>query len=90
VSDYIWWNGESTAITERYVEIWFSDGYNTHSIRRTPRDNVQLDVSRTTNQLVDQGRAPKGAIAQLCVAIIIRDEHIARLSGLLPVPWTVG
>jgi chromosome segregation protein len=80
VSDYIWWNGESTTITERYVEIGFSDGYNTHSIRRTPRDNILLDVSRTTNQLVDQGRAPKGAIAQLCAATIIRDEHIARLS----------
>jgi chromosome segregation protein len=80
VDDYVWWNGDTTKTTQRYVEVGFWDGDKAHSIRRTPRDSPQLEVSQTTNQLIDLNRAPKGAIAQLCAATIIRDEHIARLS----------
>jgi chromosome segregation protein len=80
VTDYVWWNGEPRTTSERYVEIGFLEGDNVHSIRRTPRDNILLEVSQTTNRLVDLNRAPNGAIAQLCAATIIRDEHIARLS----------
>ena len=79
-SDYVWWNGDPTSTPERYVEIGFRDGDVVRTIRRTPRDNILLDISQTTNRLVDLNRAPMGAIAQLCAATIIRDEHIARLS----------
>ncbi len=79
VSDYVWWNGDP-ASSERYVEIGFSDDDGFHSIKRTSRDNILLEISQTTNRLVDVNRAPKGAMAQLVAATIIRDEHIARLS----------
>jgi chromosome segregation protein len=62
VSDYVWWNGEPRAASERYVEIGFLDGDNAYSIRRTPRDNILLEISETTTRLVDLARAPIGAM----------------------------
>ena len=50
------------------------------SVRRTPFDAVDVDVSHVVKKLVDREFAPKSAITQLCAATIIRDEHIARLS----------
>ena len=80
VDDYIWWTGEGVVPRERYVEVGFRDNLGECSVRRTPFDAVDLDLSQVVDRLVDGEVAPKTAITQLCAATIVRDEHIARLS----------
>ena len=80
VDDYIWWSGEGPMPGERHVEIGFRNGAKECSVRRTPFDAVDVDITNVTEKLVDKEFAPKTAIVQLCAATIIRDEHIARLS----------
>ena len=80
VNDYIWWSGEGPMSVERHVEVGFRNGAEECSVRRTPFDAVDVDITNVTEKLVDKEFAPKTAIAQLCAATIIRDEHIARLS----------
>ena len=80
VDDYIWWSGDGPMSVERHVEVGFRNGAEECSVRRTPFDGVDVDITNVTDKLVDKEFAPKTAIAQLCAATIIRDEHIARLS----------
>ena len=80
VDDYIWWSGDGRVPGERYVEIGFKDGTDECSVRRTPFDAADVNISQVVEKLVDKEFAPKTAITQLCAATIIRDEHIARLS----------
>ena len=80
VDDYIWWSGDGIGPGERYVEVGFSDGLEECRVRRTPFDAIDVNVSQVAEKLVDKEFSPKTAIAQLCAATIIRDEHIARLS----------
>ena len=80
VNDYIWWSGEGPMSVERHVEVGFRNGAEECTVRRTPFDAVDVDIKNVAEKLVDKEFAPKTAIAQLCAATIIRDEHIARLS----------
>ena len=80
VADYIWWCGDGDEKIDRYVEVGFRNGSATQCIRRTPYDAGDMDVSDIVGNLVDIESAPPGALAQVCNATIIRDEHIARLS----------
>ena len=80
VVDYLWWNGEGSAQADRFVEVGFRDGEEHYSVRRTPLDPVNMDISQVVDKLLDKEFAPGSAISQLCAASIIRDEHIARLS----------
>lgn len=80
VDDYLWWSGDGDVQGERYVKVGFDDGAEQYSVKRTPFDAVDLDVSHVVEKLVGRDFAPKTAITQLCAATIIRDEHIARLS----------
>ena len=80
VNDYIWWGGDGPLPSERHVEVGFRNGAEECSVRRTPFDAVDVDITNVTEKLVDSEFAPKTAIEQLCAATIIRDEHIARLS----------
>ena len=80
VEDYLWWSGNGDALQDRYVEVGFRDGDTLHSVRRSPLQAEKVDLGTVAARLFDRDYAPKNAIAQLCAATIIRDEHIARLS----------
>ena len=80
VDDYLWYNGDSQVKGERYVKLVFDDGVEQYSIKRTPFNTSDLDVSDVIEKLIDRNFAPNTAITQICAASIIRDEHIARLS----------
>ena len=74
VDDYIWWTGPGDVSGERYVEVGFRDSLGECSVRRTPFDALDLDLSQVVDRLVDSELAPKTAITQLCAATILRDE----------------
>tara|TARA_E500000318_G_C3568988_1_gene216946 strand:+ start:2994 stop:5012 length:2019 start_codon:yes stop_codon:yes gene_type:complete len=80
VADYLWWSGDGTSVSDRFVEVGFSDGKEIFSVRRTPTSGDNIDTGELLAQLIDLDFAPKYAMAQLCSSTIIRDEHIARLS----------
>ena len=80
VNDYLWWCGDSQVQGEPFVEVGFDNGVEKITIKRTPFDASDLDVSHVVEKLIDREFAPKTAITQICAATIIRDEHIARLS----------
>ena len=80
VDNYLWWSGEGAVQGDRYVEVGFDDGEELYTVRRTPFDAPNLDISDVVHKLIDCEFAPNSAVTQLCAASIIRDEHIARLS----------
>ena len=80
IDNYIWWCGEPRVSMQQYVEIGFSDDDVVHSVRRTPFDSNDVDVSQVLPMLMNLEIPPSVAIKQLCNTCIIRDEHIARLS----------
>ena len=80
VDNYLWWSGEGAVQGDHYVEVGFDDGEEHYTVRRTPFDATNIDISNVVHKLVDCKLAPNSAVTQLCAASIIRDEHIARLS----------
>jgi chromosome segregation protein len=80
VADYLWWAGDGSELSERFVEVGFCDGEESVTIRRTPFDAKGIDPGAFLSRLIDPEFAPKLGIEQLCRSTIIRDEHIARLS----------